>query len=140
AGDVITLPSLFLATLLVLDTPSWLTPTLAIPCAVVGVVALVSSARTHLPTLRRVARESLPFLLAAGTLSTLAGVTLQSRLTPFAKEPALLIVIPPLLSLSGSLAGILSARVSTKLHLGLVSPNRFSFGPVSEDVVLVYVV
>jgi mgtE-like transporter len=112
----------------------------AVACAVVGLVALVMGIRSHLPTLRRIARESLPFLLAAGTLSTLAGVTIQSRLGPLVSEPALLIVIPPLLSLSGSLAGVLSARVSTKLHLGVVRPDRFSFRSVSEDVVLVYVI
>jgi mgtE-like transporter len=140
AGDMITLPSLFLATFLVLDVPSWLTTAIAVPCVAIGLFALVSSIRSHLPVLRRVARESLPFLLAAGTLSTLAGVTIQSRLGPLVTAPALLIVIPPLLSLSGSLAGILSARISTKLHLGLVAPERFSFRPVSEDVTLVYVI
>jgi mgtE-like transporter len=138
AGDMITLPSLFLATYLVLDVPSAFVAVTAIACAVVGLAALVMGFRSHLPTLRRIARESLPFLLAAGTLSTLAGVTIQSRLGPLVSEPALLIVIPPLLSLSGSLAGVLSARVSTKLHLGVVRPDRFSFRSVSEDVMLVY--
>jgi len=140
AGDMITLPSLFLATFLVLDAPEWMVPVVAIPCAVVGVAALVSGLRSRMPLFRRIVRESLPFLIAAGTLSTLAGVTIQSRLGPLISEPALLIVVPPLLSLSGSLAGILSARVSTKLHLGLVAPDRFSFRPVSEDVTLVYVI
>jgi mgtE-like transporter len=140
AGDMITLPSLFLAALIVVDQPDWVSPVLAVPCAVVGVAALVWSLRSNLTLLRRIARESVPFLIAAGTLSTLAGVTIQSRLEPLAADPALFIVIPPLLSLSGSLAGILSARVSTKLHLGVVEPTRFSFRPVSEDVVLVYVI
>ncbi|MEX2099936.1 MAG: magnesium transporter [Acidimicrobiia bacterium] len=140
AADMVTLPSLFLAALLVQDTPDWFSPAVAVPCALVGVAALVASVRSHLPSLRRIARESAPFLIAAGMLSTLAGVTIQSRLGPLVENPALFIVIPPLLSVSGSLAGILSARVSTKLHLGLVDPSRFSFGPVSEDVALVYVI
>jgi mgtE-like transporter len=140
AGDMITLPSLFLATLLVLHAPDWLTPAIAIPAALISLAALVAGLRTRLPLLRRVARESMPFLLAAGALSTFAGVTIQSRLGPLVDQPALLIVIPPLLSLSGSLAGILSARVSTKLHLGVVSPDRFALGPVAEDVTLMYVI
>ncbi|MSO79565.1 MAG: hypothetical protein EXQ79_08145 [Acidimicrobiia bacterium] len=140
AADMITLPSLFLAALLVLDAPDWLIVVLAILCVVGSVGVLVVAIRSHLPTLRRIARESVPFLVAAGILSTFAGVTIQSRFGSLSNEPALLIVIPPLLSLSGSLAGILSARVATKLHLGLVRPDRFNPSPVVEDVTLVYVI
>jgi mgtE-like transporter len=140
AGDMITLPCLFLATLLVTDVPSDVTSVLAIVSAGIGLGALAASLRSRLPVLRRIVRESVPILLAAGTLSTLAGVTIQSRLTPLVADPAILIVIPPLLSLSGSLAGMLSARISTKLHLGLVDPSRFAIAPVSADVTLVYVI
>ncbi|MCJ7437639.1 MAG: magnesium transporter, partial [Acidimicrobiia bacterium] len=140
AGDMITLPCLFLATFLITDVSSEATTVCAVVAALIGLGALASSLRSHLPVLRRIVRESIPILLAAGTLSTLAGVTIQSRLTSLAADPALLIVVPPLLSLSGSLAGILSARVSTKLHLGLVDPSRFSIRSVSADVTLVYVI
>jgi mgtE-like transporter len=140
AGDVVTLPSLFLATFLVTDPPGWTTDLTAIACAAGGLALLVAGIRSGRPVLRRVVRESLPFLVYAGLLSTLAGITIQSRLGSLSAEPALLIVIPPLLSLSGSLAGILSARVATKLHLGLVDPTRPAVGPVAPDLTLVFVV
>lgn len=140
AGDVVTLPSLFLATYLVIDVPGWLTTAAAVACAVGGLALLVIGVRSKLASLRRIVRESLPFLVQAGLVSTLAGITIQSRLSSLSKEPALLIVIPPLLSLSGSLAGILSARVATKLHLGLVDPTRVAIGPVAPDLTLVFVV
>lgn len=140
AGDVITLPSLFLATLLVRDVPSWLPTFLAAISIIIGVGFLVAGIRSAGPILRRITRESVPILLAAGVVSTLAGVTIQSRFTPLIEYPALFIVIPPLLSLSGSLAGMLSARVATKLHLGLVDPDRFVLGPVADDVGLLYLI
>jgi len=140
AGDIITLPSLFLATYLVLDVPEAAVSVTAALCAVIGLGCLVIGLRSHLPVLRRVVGESLPFLLVAGVVSTLAGITIQSRLGTFATEPALLIVIPPLLSLSGSLAGILSARVATKLHLGILEPSRVALRAVAEDVVLVFAI
>src|SRR6185295_7055731 len=140
AGDMVTLPSLFLATYLVIDVPGALVGVLAALCAVIGLGALALAVRSHLDVLRRVARESLPFLLVAGVVSTLAGITIQSRLDTLAAEPALLIVVPPLLSLSGSLAGILSARIATKLHLGVLEPARLSLRPVMEDLTLVFVV
>ena len=140
AGDVVTLPSLFLATYLVRDVPGWLTAAIAVLTAAVAVGALLSGWRSKLETIRRIMRESLPFLVLAGTVSTLAGVTIQSRAEELARKPALLIVLPPLLSLSGSLAGILSARISTKMHLGTLDASRVALRPVADDVVLVYLV
>lgn len=140
AGDVVTLPSLFVATYLVRDLPSTVPDVLAVLCAVGGLAVLVVAARSHLPILRRIVAESVPFLVWAGIVSTLAGITIQSRLGALARDPALLVVIPPLLSLSGSLAGILSARVATKLHLGLIDPARVAVGPVAPDLTLVTLV
>jgi mgtE-like transporter len=139
-GDLVTLPSLFLATYLVLDVPEVGVSAVAAACAAVAVVCLLLALRSRLVDLRRIVGESLPFLLVAGAISTLAGITIQSRLGTLADEPALLIVVPPLLSLSGSLAGILSARVATKLHLGLVEPSRLAWRAVAEDVVLVFAI
>ena len=139
-GDVVTLPSLFLATYLVLGVPTWVPDLTAILCAIGGVAMLVIALRSHLALLRRIVAESVPFLLVAGLISTLAGITIQSRLGSLAADPALLIVIPPLLSLSGSLAGILSARIATKLHLGVLDPSRVALDPVAPDLTLVVLV
>jgi mgtE-like transporter len=140
AGDVITLPCLFLATFLVRDVPDVVPAVLAVLCVIGGLATLVIPLRSHLPLLRRIVGESLPFLLVAGAISTLAGLTIQSRLGALSREPALLIVIPPLLSLSGSLAGILSARVATKLHLGVIDPSRVAVGPIAPDLMLVFLI
>jgi len=137
AGDVVTLPSLVLATLLVTDVPAGVTGAVAGAVMVGSLVLLVAGIRSGRTVTRRIVRESLPFLLLAGLISTLAGITIQGAL---AAEPALLVVIPPLLSLSGSLAGILSARVATKLHLGLVDPTRLAVGPIAPDLTLVFLV
>src|SRR5436190_4481872 len=136
AADSVTLPSLFLATALV--GLRWVTPVLAGICAVVCLGALAVGWRTSLTTLRRVVRESVPVLLLSGFISMLAGLTIQGRLTPLLRQPELLIVIPPLLSLSGSLPGILSARLASKLHLGLVEVRRGMWRGVVEDLTLVY--
>jgi mgtE-like transporter len=129
-----------LATLLVTDVPAGVTGAVAAVVAVGSLVLLVAGFRSGRTVIRRIVRESLPFLLLAGLISTLAGITVQGRLGALAAEPALLVVIPPLLSLSGSLAGILSARVATKLHLGLVDPTRLAVGPIAPDLTLVFLV
>ena len=137
AADSVTLPSLVLATTLVNITG--VTPVLAVLCALVSAACLVVGWRTHLPVLRRIVRESVPVLVLAGIVSMLAGLTIQGRIDSLLALPALLVVIPPLLSLSGSLAGILASRLASKLHLGLIEPERGVWRGLTEDLTLVYV-
>jgi mgtE-like transporter len=134
-GDMVTLPSLFLATYLA--GIRWVTPAVAGLCAVAGLAALVMTQRARLPILRQIVRESVPVLALAGLVDVIAGITVEKRLESFAAFPALLVLVPPFLGQSGSLGGILSSRVSTKLNLGLVSPSRFSLRPVADDVLLI---
>jgi mgtE-like transporter len=136
AGDMVTLPALFLATYLV-GVP-WVTGIVAVLCAAAALVALVASLRSKAPILRRIARESLPVLVLAGTVDIIAGLTIEKRFASFVLYPALLVLVPPFLEDSGALGGILSARVSTKLHLGTLVPGRGSFRAVGEDVLLIY--
>lgn len=136
AGDIVTLPGLFLATYLVGITG--VTPAVATVCALAGVVALVMSLRARLPILRRIARESLPILALAGLVDVIAGITVQKRIDSFLLYPALLVLVPPFLEDSGALGGVLSSRIATKLHLGTVDLNRSPWRAVSEDILLVF--
>ncbi len=136
AGDMVTLPALFLATYLV--GFRWVTPIIAVLCAIVGLVALVRSVRSRYPILRRIARESVPVLVLAGTIDVIAGLTIEKRFSSFLLYPALLVLVPPFLEDSGALGSILAARVSTKLHLGTLEPRRWRLNAVAEDVMLIY--
>src|SRR3954471_17147839 len=136
AGDMVTLPALFLATYLV-GIP-WLTVIVAVLCGAVALVALFASIRSRYPILRRIARESLPVLVLAGAIDVIAGLTIEKRFESFLVYPALLVLVPPFLEDSGALGSILSARVSTKLHLGTLVPGRGSLRSIGEDFLLVY--
>jgi mgtE-like transporter len=120
AGDMVTLPSLFLATYCV-GLPI-LSPALGLLSAVVALASLVGVARSGLPLLKRIVAESLPILLIAGTIDVIAGITMEKRLEAFASLPALLVLVPPFLTKSGALGSILAARLSSKLHLGIIEP------------------
>jgi mgtE-like transporter len=138
AADSITLPSLWLATHLV-GRGSALSTSAAWACSLVGVVSLVVGLRANrLAILQRIVKESVPVLVVSGLISMFAGLAIQGRFSTLARYQILLVLIPPLLSLSGSLAGILSSRVATKLHLGLLDPRRVSVRAIGEDLVLVY--
>jgi mgtE-like transporter len=136
AGDVVTLPSLFLATFLV--GIRWVSPLVALATTVVSVAALVGAMRAGLPMLRRIVRESLPVLLVAGTVDVLAGVTIEKRLQSFLIFPGLLVLVPPFLEDTGALGGILSSRLSSKLHLGVIEPRNVPQRPARGDFVLTF--
>ena len=134
-GDVVTIPCVFVASLLV-GTGAW-TLWVAGLLVVVAVVVAVLSVRSRLEDFRRIVLESIPVLGVALVLSTLAGVAVEKRLAVFAALPALLVLQPAFVSSAGSLGGILSSRIGTNLHLGLVSPTLVPGRLVLADAALV---
>ncbi len=137
-GDVITIPCLWVVALLV-GSAGW-TELIAVASIVGSAVVLVLSVRSHLEDLRRIVIESLPVLSVALVLSTLAGMALQKRIELLAAVPALLVLQPAFVSSAGALGGILSSRMSTKLHLGLVRPGMAPELEVQRDALLVMAV
>jgi mgtE-like transporter len=134
AGDVATLPSLFVATYLL--GFAFFTPAIAGLCAIACLGALIAGLRSGLAGLRRIVIESAPVLVLAGLVDVLAGVTIEKRTESFLLFPALLVLIPPFLEDSGALGGILAARVSTRLHLGTLGRGRSPLAAL-DDVLLV---
>lgn len=123
AGDMVTLPSLVVATFLI-GIPYFATIA-GISLALVALGSLIFALR-HAPKASvRIILESLPVLLIAATVDSVAGLTIEKRLVDFVALPALLVMIPPFLENSGSLGSMLSARISSKLHVGLISPRVF---------------
>jgi mgtE-like transporter len=131
-GDVLTLPALYGATLLL--GYGLATTSLGVACAVAAVVALAAAWVSPLVQVKRIVRTSVPVLLFAGVISSLAGVALERRLGTFSALPALLILVPAHLSSSGALGGILSGRLSSKLLLGLAPPTTMPSRVARRDI------
>jgi len=88
--------------------------------------------------LRRIAPRSLPLLLVAGLSVVVAGPPIGKRLKSFIAFPALLVLIPPFLEDTGALGGILSSRIGTKLHLGVINPGGVPDREALDDFVLTF--
>ena len=122
AADLITLPAL-LATVWLIDIPRYATVLTAV---LAGLTALAAGVIWHgaAKSMKRILAESSPVLVTALALDMFAGIALESRLARFADYPSLLVLLPGYLAIAGSLGGILTSRLSTKLHLGIASPSR----------------
>jgi mgtE-like transporter len=121
AGDVVTIPSLFVATFVV--GIRWVTPVVAAVMVAVTIALMVRSVMTDLPVAKRIIRESTPILILAGAVDIFAGLVVEARLEGLLVYPVFLVLLPPFLEGAGALGGILASRLASKLHLGVMSPR-----------------
>lgn len=137
AGDILTLPALVLAANLIgLPVFSNVLSALLIALAIGAVAA---GFRLGTDNLKRILAESLPILAITGVVMTLVGLALEDRKESFLAFPALLILLPAFLQEGGALGGILSSRLSSKVHLGLIEPRGVPQLAAFRDFTLTYI-
>jgi len=135
-GDMVTLPALFLASLLVAnDTVSGVT---AVICTAATVGAMLAAFRT-VAAVRRILLEMLAVVALCPLLDIVAGALLQAHSGELRAVPAVLILIPPFISQAGALGGILSSRLSSKLQLGVITSRGRPEIPALVDGAIVVV-
>ncbi|MDX1659715.1 MAG: magnesium transporter [Nitriliruptorales bacterium] len=120
-GDLVAIPALLVAAILAMR--GGVTLTIAVVVSVATLAALVYGWLHPRPEIRRLVRESTAVLSGAAVVSVLAGIVLESRAETFLTIPALLVMFPAFVAMFGSLGGILSSRLTSKLHLGLIEPK-----------------
>lgn len=138
AGDLVTLPSLWLTTVFL--------PVQPVP-QVVTALTLAATAWTTIYLLRAkrmaifqtIVRQGLGILVVAALIDVIAGLTIDQRLERFVAFPGLLVLFPAFLADAGALGAILSARLASKLHLGSITPRKIPGLKSVEDIALTYV-
>ncbi len=135
-GDLVSLPALVIAVQFAgVDLVS---PVLAIVMTAAAVMVTLWALRSSLVLVPGIMRESLPVLAMAGVIDLVAGITIEKRLDDLLRYPMLLILLPGFLNKAGSLGGILSSRLSTKFHLGLLDPDAVPRRGVWPDVAMTF--
>ncbi len=141
AGDIVTLPMLFLAAWLVLNTPVMLVDSLFLVFTLATVVMMHHYyVRRHKEgEAQRILTQSTPVLLICITMNIFAGLILEMELESLIASKALLILLPTFLNEANGLGGILTSRLSSMLHLGLVRPERIPTRKAQENFFIIYV-
>ncbi len=70
-------------------------------------------------------KQTLPMLVVMGLVGTLAGLLLSAAKSRLDLYPGLLLLVPAMQNLRGSISGSLASRLSTALHRGTVRPSFF---------------
>ena len=137
AGDILTLPALVLATHLI-GIPVF-SSVLGVALVLAAGAAAYYGFMPRVENLRRILAESFPILALTGAVTILVGVALQNREEQFTTLLALSILLPAFLQEGGALGGILSSRLSSKVHLGLIAPRGIPQLAAFRDFTLTYI-
>ena len=139
AGDMVTLPALFLAVILIGGNSTGYHTILFILFGILAAACLLLTIRSGFDIMRGIIYESIPMLLIAGFMSTLAGLIINSRLEGFLMQPALLVMVPLFLEDNNALGGILTSRLSSMLHTGMFDPGIFPGKQIIPNFLLIYI-
>jgi mgtE-like transporter len=142
AGDIVTLPMLFIAALIVTGS---LSPFLSQYVQVFTVLFLAitiylayKAFKMKKSETKRIIIQSAPVLAICIVLDIAAGLTIEDRITGLVTLPALLMLIPPFLEDANALGGILTSRLSSMLHMGTLEPTRTPKGVTWENFAIIY--
>jgi mgtE-like transporter len=133
-GDMVTLPALFLAAFI--PRNDLVNGIVAAACTIAVIAAAVAATRSG-REIRRTLLEMVAVIAIVPLLDIFAGALLEARRPSLEAVPAILILIPPFVSQAGALGGILSARLSSKLQLGVITPRGRPEPPAVLDGAIV---
>ena len=134
-GDMATLPSLFVAALLVRNGS--VAGVLTVVCVSVAVYATIRSYAARDPVVRRIILEMTAIIVLTPFLDVLAGSLLSAREPQLQLVPVLLALVPPFVSQAGALGGIFASRITSKLQIGVITPRGLPETPAVVDASIV---
>lgn len=90
-------------------------------------------------TIKGILKESMPVLVLAAAISIAAGFILNGQEEMLHSLPGLLIVVPPFINMGGDMASVLSSRLSSALHLGLIHPRFKKDEVLDKNIMATYI-
>jgi mgtE-like transporter len=96
------------------------TAVVATVCLGAGAWSVVATIRSRRPEIRRIVLHMTPVIALTPLLDVAAGALLGRSQDELVRAAGVLILIPPFVSQSGALGGILASRLSSKLQLGVI--------------------
>jgi len=144
AGDIVTMPMLFVSAWLVVESPEELINVLTVVLVAVTVIVLAvifarKLVRGRTDEAKRIISQSFPLLVACLILDIFAGLIIGTETEMLVMIPVLLILMPAFLNEGNALSGMLTARLSSKLHLGILKPDRIPGNSAKENFLITYV-
>ncbi|MDR2846569.1 MAG: magnesium transporter [Candidatus Methanoplasma sp.] len=154
AGDIVTMPMLFVSAWLVMNHNTALFSllghdiglvvilTVVMIIVTIVIMGMVLSRRTKISRLdeaKRILIQSTPVLLMCLVLDIFAGLAIEGRKDSLVDLTVLLILMPAFLNEGNALSGMLTSRLSSMLHLGTLRADRFPGREADENFAVTYI-
>lgn len=139
AGDIVTLPMLFLSAIIVLNSPDWTVLLFSVVFVLLTLWLVYLALSNGAREMRRIFKQSAPVLTLCMLLDIIAGVTIEHQLEGLVALPVLLVLIPPFLEDANALGGILTSRFSSLLHMGILKPSKAPGKVAMENFAIIYI-
>lgn len=139
-GDLFTLPAIIASVYILTYLNSYLLikDIISIIIVILIIIALIYTIKRDEET-KKIIYQSTPVLLLCSFLGVSAGGILNSSVETLLTNPSLLTLLPLFSGVSGSLISILSARLSSGLHYGLIEPLKKPTGESIHNFLICYI-
>ena len=91
-------------------------------------------------SLKNILKESSPALVLAAAITLGAGLVLNLNKNFLSILPGMLIIIPSFNLMSGAITSVLSSRISSALHLGLIRPKVHMTKTLDRNIIATVVI
>ncbi len=120
-ADLISIPSLLGAALLVVWMPGWASYLIFIVLLTVMFALIFIVSRGDHERASSVLSASVPVLLAVLLVLLIPALMLEAFVEDLVANPTILILLPPFVATAGNLGAILASRLSSAAHLGTIT-------------------
>ncbi len=139
-GDLFTLPAIIASVYILTYLNSYLLikDIISIIIVILIIIALIYTIKRGEES-KKIIYQSTPVLLLCSFLGVSAGGILNSSVETLLTNPSLLTLLPLFSGVSGSLISILSSRLSSGLHYGLIEPLKKPTGESIHNFLICYI-
>lgn len=89
-------------------------------------------------SIKTIIKQSFPILVISMAISIGAGLIMNANSELLFSLPGLLLVIPSFINMNGSILSILSSRISSALHMGLIKPKLKRTKTLNKNVMITF--
>ncbi len=145
AGDIATVPMIYVATIMARDFELWI---IYAVCIILFVITAVSTflilkrknpRRKRMNEAKRIIKQSLPVLTACVLFEILAGIIIETETGSLVEFGVLLVLLPAFLNEGNALSGMLTSRLSSMLHLGTLDSAPYPPKAAYENFAIMYI-
>ena len=138
-GDLFTLPAIIVSVIILSQLNNFiLVKNIIFVLIVIAVISAFIYAIKYSNDSKKIISQSTPVLLVCSVLGVSAGGILNSSIETLLTNPSLLTLLPLFSGESGSIISVLSARLSSGLHYGLIEPLKRPTGNTIHNFLISY--